>query len=204
MSSFWRDALADFIENPGNHEKDVVYQDKDCVIIRDLFPKSRIHYLILPRDNRYSRQHPLSAFDDEDLKRLILRYTLIAKEKLQEEFEQRYKFIDDDLILEDFVQEGVHAVPSMKNLHIHVMTKDLSSPKMKNRRHYNTFNTAFFVPLTELPLDKSDARWNAKKMESLVKETDLICHYCNHNFGNRFAKLSVHLDDEFRRRFRER
>lgn len=203
MSSFWRNALADFIQDPEAHEKDVVYVDKDCVIIRDLFPKSR-HYLVLPRYHRYSRQHPLSAFDDDKLKKLILKYTAIAKEKLQQEFEQNYNSIDDDFILEDFVQEGVHAVPSMSNLHIHVMTKDFSSPKMKNRRHYNSFSTHFFVPLSELPLESNDPRFNAKGMETLVKETDLVCHHCSQNFSNRFAKLSVHLEEEFDRRFRRR
>ena len=41
----------------------------------------------------------------------------------------------------------------MKNLHVHVITKDFHSIKLKNKKHYNSFNTSFFIEYDQLPLD---------------------------------------------------
>lgn len=46
-----------------------------------------------------------------------------------------------------FIKVGVHSTPSMSNLHIHVLTKDMNLPWMKNKKHYNSFCTDFFVEL---------------------------------------------------------
>lgn len=41
---------------------------------------------------------------------------------------------------------GYHAEPSMKQVHLHVISTDFDSPYLKNKKHWNSFNTEFFVP----------------------------------------------------------
>lgn len=41
---------------------------------------------------------------------------------------------------------GFHAEPSMLHLHMHVISTDFHSPTLKTQRHYNSFNTALFIP----------------------------------------------------------
>lgn len=40
---------------------------------------------------------------------------------------------------------GYHAEPSMQQLHLHVISTDFNSPSLKTKKHWNSFNTAFFV-----------------------------------------------------------
>lgn len=90
---------------------------------------------------------------------------------------------------------GVHAVPSMGNLHIHVLSRDMHSPAMKHRKHYNSFNTPFLVDVADFPLGEDDPR-RIPKDEGYMRR-DLVCWRCGKNFGNRFKELKDHLDKEF-------
>ena len=42
---------------------------------------------------------------------------------------------------------GVHAQPSMAHFHVHFISRDLHSPALKNKKHYNSFQAPFFVGL---------------------------------------------------------
>lgn len=41
---------------------------------------------------------------------------------------------------------GYHAEPSMQQVHLHVISTDFNSPSLKTKKHWNSFNTDFFVP----------------------------------------------------------
>ena len=43
---------------------------------------------------------------------------------------------------------GFHAKPSMKHLHLHVISVDFISPFLKTKKHWNSFNTRHFVLLS--------------------------------------------------------
>lgn len=43
------------------------------------------------------------------------------------------------------IKKGFHAVPSLDNVHLHVITNDFVSDRLKNKKHYNSFTTDFFV-----------------------------------------------------------
>ncbi|KAK1243582.1 hypothetical protein MKX08_001720 [Trichoderma sp. CBMAI-0020] len=89
---------------------------------------------------------------------------------------------------------GVHAVPSMGHLHIHVLSRDMHSPAMKHRKHYNSFNTPFLVDVADFPLEGDDVR---NSREEGFMRRDLVCWRCGRNFGNRFKELKEHLEKEF-------
>ena len=85
----------------------------------------------------------------------------------------------------------------MNHLHVHVLSKDMVSPCMKHRKHYQTFNTPFFVPLDAFPLAEDDERRHPGHAGYI--ERKLLCWRCGEDFGNKFAKLKVHLAEEFER-----
>ncbi|CAK9436258.1 uncharacterized protein LODBEIA_P08160 [Lodderomyces beijingensis] len=161
------DAFQKIIDHPEKHKEAVLYSDEHVVIIKDLFPKATRHLLVIPRNAKYTHQHPLEVFNKhygettgEELYEQMGGYVEKAKniivEDLKDKLDLRNKAKDDDgeQALQKFrnkhIQAGVHSIPSLSNLHIHVITQDFHSPKLKNKKHYNSFTTKFFVPFEEL------------------------------------------------------
>ncbi|KAG5979396.1 hypothetical protein E4U55_005204 [Claviceps digitariae] len=90
---------------------------------------------------------------------------------------------------------GVHAVPSMTHLHIHVLSRDMHSPAMKHRKHYNSFTTGFLVDVMDFPL-REDMQTELHSRSGLL-DSELRCWRCGRGFGNRFKMLKEHLEEEF-------
>eukprot|EP00873_Tetraselmis_striata_P003965 jgi/Tetstr1/424229/TSEL_000158.t1 len=44
-------------------------------------------------------------------------------------------------------QLGFHWLPSMRQLHLHVVSRDFCSDALKHKKHWNSFTTAFFRPV---------------------------------------------------------
>lgn len=49
--------------------------------------------------------------------------------------------------------------PHLRHLHLHVISDDLTSPSLKNKKHYNSFrpDLGFFVPLGDVQQWITDA-----------------------------------------------
>jgi aprataxin len=92
----------------------------------------------------------------------------------------------------DDIRVGIHAAPSMNHLHIHVISCDMHSVAMKHAKHYNSFQTEFFVELKDFPIPRS-----AQIIRQSHISDDLVCWRCGENFGRAFAKLKAHLDAEY-------
>ncbi|KAJ3505558.1 hypothetical protein NLJ89_g7351 [Agrocybe chaxingu] len=124
------------------------------ITIFDGYPKSIFHFLILPRI-----QEPLTADtlrnlpsllkgDKERAKAVIDAISEDAeavKKEIQEEMVERYGFKWD-------IWTGFHGAPSMEHLHLHVISADLCSERMKNKKHYNSFHPklGFFLHLDDV------------------------------------------------------
>lgn len=155
----FRKALQPYIDSPDKHDDNtVVYYDTLVVIIKDKFPKSLFHYLILPRDPQVTHQHPLAVFqDNQQLYDDVAMYISQAKRMIVDNLISR-KLVDfekDDKVkyntfINTFIKAGVHSIPSLNNLHIHVITQDFYLEKMKHKKHYNSFTTTFFVEFDRL------------------------------------------------------
>lgn len=212
-----RDGLGAYIAKPETYGPDiVVYHNEDFVAIHDMFPKSSLHLLLLPRDQTKTRLHPFDAFEDAEFLAKVkaeshkLRTLAAAelrrkygKDSAQEQARQAALSANpppNDLPQgRDWEKEivvGVHAVPSMNHLHVHVLSVDRYSDRLKHRKHYNSFSTPFFVPIEDFPLAEDDVRRNPTG-EGYLKR-DFICWRCGKIFGNRFAELKQHLEQEFR------
>lgn len=91
------------------------------------------------------------------------------------------------------IKAGAHTHPSMNHMHIHIMSREMHSPCMKHKKHYLSFNSSFFVPMEDFPLEKGSVRFHPGDWPSW----DMKCWRCGKDFKNKFAALKKHLDDEF-------
>lgn len=196
--------------------------DDDFVVINDLYPKSSIHLLLLPRDPTRQLQHPFDAFAShtpEDTAFLNLvnakveQLKTLAASELRRRFGKfsaaetaRTRALETDDSSPSHVNPegkdwascitaGVHAHPSMTHLHIHIISTDRFSECMRHRKHYNSFATDFFVQMEDMPLEQGDVRRHPGREGFLDRE--LVCKRCGRGFGNKFARLKEHLEEEF-------
>lgn len=180
-------ALLPYIRHPEHH--DVLFYDDHAVIINDKYPKARVHMLVMPRDLEVSRTHPLDLSHEQAAR--LAPYVEKAKE------------LGGPQLKGDIsIKCGVHAVPSMNNLHVHVISTDFDLPCLKHKKHYNSFNTVFFVDFGDLgtSLLRRIPR-DSRALELVVKTSPMKCSYCHREFGNRFKELKQHLHREFECRF---
>ncbi|KAI0007715.1 HIT-like protein [Xylariaceae sp. FL0662B] len=214
-----RDGLGAYTHDPTSFPPGrVIYHNDGFVAINDLYPKSTVHALLLPRSPR-ARLHPFDALNDDAAFLASVRAeTAKLRRLVAAELRRRYGPYsaqdrareavldgdgDDDAGDElprgrDWEREvlvGVHAHPSMNDLHVHVLSPDMISPCMRHRKHYNSFNTPFLIDVADFPLARDDPRRHPGRAGFL--EADLKCWRCGQNFGNRFKKLKEHLPEEF-------
>ncbi len=155
----FRDAFQKYIDHPERHDI-VLFHDQNVIIIKDMFPKSTRHLLVIPRNRQVTKTHPLDAFCTDypeftghELYNMVLGYVEKAKDLIIDELFRYSNVNDKSQLLEfrnTFIKAGVHSIPSLNNLHVHVITQDFHSPRMRNKKHYNSFTTKFFVPFEEL------------------------------------------------------
>lgn len=133
--SSFRDLLAPYIITPEKFGPSEVirYSDK-FTVLNDAYPKATIHILVMPRDKAKSKIHPVTAlqdraFADEVWKECDSVRTLVAKE-LKRRFGGERDWTKE-------IKMGVHANPSMNNMHIHVISRDMAGKAMKKRTHYS-------------------------------------------------------------------
>ncbi|KAF2225728.1 histidine triad nucleotide-binding protein [Elsinoe ampelina] len=211
-----RDGLKAYTVEPEAFGPDrmISYND-DFVLIHDMYPKSSIHTLVLPRDPIKNEEHPFDAFEDPEFLAKTKVETEKAKQLVASELRRRYgrystqeqariEAMEADEMPDELppgrdwlkeVKAGIHAHPSMTHLHVHVMSRDNVNECMRHRKHYESFNTDFLVPLEAFPLAPDDVRRHPGA--NGILDQDLRCWRCGQNFGNKFAKLKAHLDEEF-------
>jgi aprataxin len=175
----WSTKLFDYCKHPEQHQDFVVWFDDRIVIIRDVFPKSKFHFLVMPREI-------VPTFADLNEKHVPLLRAMLEKQAWL-----RDTFDPND---EHGFRAGFHAVPSMKQLHMHVISQDFTSDALKNKKHWNSFNTAFFVEASKFIGDLEDfgaIAFDREQYEAMLKE-DLKCHRCRLKLAN-IPKLKDHI-----------
>ncbi len=92
------------------------------------------------------------------------------------------------------VQVGFHANESMRHVHLHVISSDLISPKLKNKKHYNSFHPSlgFFLHLNDVIAEVESGRAETKSIKEYdeLLKLPLKSHYTDHQFAN-LPKLKV-------------
>ncbi|RAL04764.1 DNA 5'-adenosine monophosphate hydrolase [Aspergillus ibericus CBS 121593] len=211
-----RDGLGVYIEKPESFPSNVVvYYNENFVVIHDMFPKATLHLLLLPRDPQKTRLHPFEAFQDPEflekvkketkklrtlaageLRRIHGKYSVQDKERQEAlNVEPPLDELPPGRNWEQEIMCGIHAHPSMNHLHVHVISVDHYSDRLKHRKHYNSFSTPFFVNIDDFPLALDDVRRDPDREGYLRR--DFVCWRCGKGFGNRFSELKLHLEAEF-------
>ena len=75
---------------------------------------------------------------------------------------------------------GFHAKPSMLHLHLHLISQEFESAGLKSKRHWNSFNTDFFLPIENVIAELKELG-KVKKKDELASciELPLACHKCD-------------------------
>lgn len=175
--------------------------------IFDAFPKSTLHLLLLPRDPHINTLHPITALNTHPALLTALHDELaILTPLIQKELHRRFAHLSLSLSRspptprEYTLNIGIHAHPSMTHLHIHILTPDMVSPALKNKKHYNSFTTPFFIPLADFPMAADDSRRlhpgrGEEGAEQYLKQ-GMRCWRCGKEFGGGFKALKAHLERE--------
>eukprot|EP00971_Amphidinium_carterae_P221455 4396295-Amphidinium_carterae.1 len=95
-------------------------------------------------------------------------------------------------------RHGVHANPSCKQLHIHMLSQDFSTCFMDSKRRWNSFQSPFLVPLHELIQNLEGGREGALggldvASADLLLKADIKCQGCGACFGSKLQALKKHL-----------
>ncbi|KAF2105100.1 aprataxin-like protein [Rhizodiscina lignyota] len=211
-----RNHLLPYIQKPESAAPagSVVSYNDDWVLIKDLYPKSSVHLLLLPRSPQHYVAHPFDALQDPQFLSSAKAEVEKAKDLIASELRRLYgSFSASERPRRDALESddppdtlppgrdwrseviaGIHTHPSMNHMHVHIISRDRHSPCLKHRKHYNSFNTDFFVPLEAFPLSPEECqrRWGME-----WHKMDMGCWRCGKNFGNRFQRLKDHLEEEF-------
>merc|ERR1712228_1139016 len=61
---------------------------------------------------------------------------------------------------------GFHAIPSMNQIHLHLLSDDMDSINLKNKKHFHSFTSPYFIPGKVMLKVLKDERQKFK------------CHFC--------------------------
>ncbi|KAI9218359.1 HIT-like domain-containing protein [Blastocladiella britannica] len=193
----WHQALVPYIEHPETYDPSIVrHFDAATVTIADQYPKATAHYLVMPRNQNPDIQHtwPLASVASLDPNSEGDMAVLAA-------LEDRCKALEAELRIEHPTfrfRTGVHAVPSMTHLHVHVISQDFVSDRLKRKDHWLAFTTDFFVPLRRVAAELRAGRRVAMVHEDYDKKlaakgAKIQCHECRDRSYPSMPALKRHL-----------
>ncbi|XP_017553051.2 aprataxin isoform X2 [Pygocentrus nattereri] len=170
----WSQGLKVSMQDP----KMQVYKDEKVVVIKDKYPKARYHWLVLPWESISS------------LKALRADHCELLKH-MQKVGDRMIKHCPDAQKLR--FRQGYHAIPSMSHIHLHVISQDFDSPCLKNKKHWNSFTTDYFIDSQEIIAKlERDGKVSVKEGMGELLKLPLCCHVCRKEQAT-IPKLKDHL-----------
>ncbi|NXM78188.1 APTX protein, partial [Serilophus lunatus] len=170
----WSQGLKNSMQDP----KMQVYKDEKIVVIKDKYPKARYHWLILPWD-------PISSLKSVTRDHLeLLEHMHAIGQKVIKQCPARESL--------EF-RLGYHAIPSMSQLHLHVISQDFDSPALKTKKHWNSFTTDYFLNSQDvIEMVRSKGKVVVKDHVSELLKLPLRCHCCKRQLST-VPQLKEHL-----------
>lgn len=93
-----------------------------------------------------------------------------------------------------FLVSHVWQAPSMRQLHLHVISQDFNSNHLKNKKHWNSFNSAFFRDSVDVIDEISKyGKLSLKDYDKLLS-MELRCHRCRSAHPN-IPRLKSHISN---------
>lgn len=176
----WTEALRKMALNPEQHGDAILQMTQEAVVITDKFPKGRKHLLVVSRQDGLDSLEDLQSSHIQLLKRMHM---------LGETWIQSLLHEDPSLVF----RLGYHSDPSMRQLHLHVISQDFDSPSLKNKKHWNSFTTTFFRDSRGV-IDELESTGRVKPCgdESSLHKLELRCHRCQSVLSN-ISRLKQHI-----------
>jgi diadenosine tetraphosphate (Ap4A) HIT family hydrolase len=180
VKTSWSDGLLLYIRHP-EHFKDSIYKIYDkFMVIYDKYPKAKYHLLIIPKEEIKSiyylnKSHLPLIKDMIELSKEVIND--LNKKNGEIEF-----------------QIGFHAIPSMNQVHMHVISRDFISPFLKTKKHWNTFTSEFFLKpsfIIEQLNNNGCIKLDRQYYENILKQP-LKCCKCGQDLKN-MPTLKAHL-----------
>ncbi|XP_046900449.1 aprataxin isoform X1 [Hypomesus transpacificus] len=173
-SGHWSQGLKASMQDPTMQ----VYKDERIVVIKDKYPKARYHWLVLPWESI------------PNLKALNRDHCDLLKH-MQKVADRIVGQCPDASLLR--FRLGYHAIPSMSHVHLHVISQDFDSPSLKNKKHWNSFTTDYFIESQEViaMLEKAGKVTIKEGMNDLLK-LPIRCHVCQKELST-IPQLKEHL-----------
>jgi len=183
----WKNSLLPYITHPNDCDT-VIFFDENLVVIPDAYPKAKKHFLILPR--KVIENYSMLTREDLPLLKLLKK----KGENLVEQEKEKNPSLQ--------FQIGFHAVPSLNDLHMHIISTDFQGSGLKIRKHYLSYATEFFLPIDYVidVLQKYGTMKIDDKEMAKILDGPLVSHYTGENFENKFKRFQNHLAEEFSRR----
>ena len=161
--------------------ENILKQDDHVVIIRDKYPKSKHHFLVLPKV-------AINTLTDLNASHIgLLKHMCIFAEEYLQLLLDEFKGLD--------FRMGYHAIPSVPKLHLHVISTDFQGAGLKTKKHWNSFNTEYFVntDLLVKHLESSGrVNFDKGKYSEILRTTPLKCHIC-HKVFDKMPHLKDHV-----------
>jgi aprataxin len=156
----WNTVLSSIAADPERHRavQSIWHVDGQVVGMLDKYPKARHHALLLAREPGLHRasqlrlQHlPLLTH----MRQLALAWIQQQQQQQQHDVNHQQDAPQDQqahalVSVPDGWRLGFHSVPSMAQLHLHVISTDFDSPCLKTKRHWNSFTSGFFLQLDDV------------------------------------------------------
>ncbi|CAG8650619.1 1174_t:CDS:10 [Dentiscutata erythropus] len=181
----WSTVLLPYCEHPETFSNREVYSyDDNVVIIWDKYPKAKIHLLVMPRQKIDTLQ---------ELEKQDLNLIEILKQKGQQVIDH-FKENDPKLVF----RMGFHVLPSLRQLHMHVISQDFISETLSSKKHWNSFTTSFFKDIEEIEMllkEKGQIKVCLGKYLLSLLKSPLNCHLCNTKEIKNIPTLKKHLEE---------
>ncbi|XP_015250444.1 PREDICTED: aprataxin [Cyprinodon variegatus] len=176
----WSQGLKTSMQDPQMQ----VYKDDKVVVIKDKYPKARYHWLVLPWQSIPS------------LKALSGEHCVLLKH-MQQVADRMIQQCPDSSSLQ--FRTGYHAIPSMSQIHLHVISQDFDSPCLKNKKHWNSFTTEYFIDSHDvIQMLETSGKVSVKDGTSELLKLSLCCHVCRKELPT-IPSLKEHLKSHFPR-----
>ncbi|XWS43868.1 hypothetical protein CRYUN_Cryun16bG0141300 [Craigia yunnanensis] len=177
----WVQSLYKIAMQPEKYKDEVLEASDDVVVLNDKYPKAKRHLLVLAR---FEGLDSLADARKEHL-RLLLTMSEVGLKWAD-------KFLGEDASL--IFRLGYHSVPSLRQLHLHVISQDFDSKHLKIKKHWNSFNTDFFRDSLDVIEEVSNHGKATLQDDNRLLSMELLCHRCRSAHPN-MPRLKSHISN---------
>ncbi|XP_057293838.1 aprataxin-like isoform X2 [Hydractinia symbiolongicarpus] len=181
IKGHWTQGLKQALRNESNIE----LETNLVSVIKDKYPKAKYHYLVIVKAENISSVKSLNSTHID-----LLKHMIDVAQGLESSIQKNDR--------KATFWKGFHAVPSMTLMHMHVISMDFDSKYLRHKRHWNSFTTDFFRPVSSVlkQLEDEGCVTIDNFFYKQMLETPLKCHLCSEKPKN-MPRLKDHIKTHF-------